>query len=519
MACLAALAVAPVSAHAAGANQDKPNILFIVADNQSAGLLGSYGNPDILTPHIDRLATQGTRFTRVFAANGMCSPTRATLLTGLMPDQHGLHDWLNDAQMTTLPPDWSAVSEFRTVPYTLKQKGYRTAMIGKWHIGQPWKPQLGYDYWVTFEHGHTMDFWHKSVIDNGEQYPVTDQHIDDFLGKKAAAYLRDRAKSDDKPFFMQLSFSGPYMNPPTNVGPARNKFYPYYSKQPLTSFPRETINQNYIDQMLDSAGDEELTFLDRIIRVVMGKMAGSQETIANMASQNTHVDANVGRVLDALEESGLQDNTIVIYTADQGVYYGQHGLWTHTILSEPSTLHETAMHVPLIVKKPGAAQGRVENALIGQYDIPVTILSLAGIDQDLKASPGKSFERMLDEGASEPLHDAVFYEQTETRAIRTDRFAYWKRMDADFGEDRLYDMKNDPEQTRDLADDADYKDVISDLSQRMDAFYAEFSDPAYDLWHGGTAKGTLSYPEKFKARFGQDWELETRTVAPFQGED
>ncbi|GAB3677499.1 sulfatase [Salinisphaera aquimarina] len=513
-ACLVLLLVGTVAANAAEAARDKPNILLIVADNQSAGLLGSYGNPDILTPNIDQLATQGTRFTRAFAANGMCSPTRATLLTGLMPDQHGLHDWLNDAQMTTLPPDWSAVSEFRTIPYTLKENGYSTAMIGKWHIGQPWKPQLGYDYWVTFEHGHTLDFWDKNIIDNDRQYRVTGQHVDDFLGKKAAAYLRDHANTD-KPFFMELSFSGPYMNPPTNMGPARNKFYSYYEKQPLTSFPREAISQNYIDQILDSAGDEKLSFLDRILRVVLSKMAGSQQTIANMASQNTHVDANVGRVLDALGESGLQDHTIVIYTSDQGVYYGQHGLWTHTILSEPSTLHETALHVPLIVRKPGAAKGKVVDALIGQYDIPVTILALAGIQQDLPASPGKSFEDMLDNGHGGALHDAIFYEQTETRGIRTDRFAYWKRMDAEFGDDRLYDMNRDPDQTQDLAKEADYQDVVSDLSQRMDAFYKEYSNPAYDLWHGGTAKGTLSYPDKFKARFGRDWHLETRTVAPF----
>ena len=96
------------------AADEKPNILFILSDNQHAGLLGAYGNPDIKTPHIDSLAAGGVKFTNAFAVNGMCSPTRATLMTGLMPSQHGLHDWLNDEQMSEWPRSWSAVAEFRS---------------------------------------------------------------------------------------------------------------------------------------------------------------------------------------------------------------------------------------------------------------------------------------------------------------------------------------------------------------------------------------------------------------------
>ena len=129
------LAAAPVEASAA-----QPNILFIVVDNQPASILGTYGNPDVKTPNVDRLAGEGMRFTRAFAVHGMCSPTRATLLTGLLPSQHGVQDWLDDEEMKNWPSNWNAIREYRTLPYTLKNRGYQTALIGKWHLGQPRPP-------------------------------------------------------------------------------------------------------------------------------------------------------------------------------------------------------------------------------------------------------------------------------------------------------------------------------------------------------------------------------------------
>lgn len=497
---------------AVAAADQQPNILFILSDNQHAGLLGTYGNPDIKTPNIDQLASEGVKFTNAFAVNGMCSPTRATLMTGLMPSQHGLHDWLNDEEMKDLPKDWSAVAEFRSVPYTLKENGYTTAMIGKWHLGQPWEASLGFDHWMTFSSGHTLNFWKNTIVENGKVSDIEGKHMVDYFGDKAVEYIKEY--KGDKPFFLQVSFDGPYMDPPTNMGPAKNRHYEFYKNQSLNSFPSEPVNKNYIDQLVDFAKkNEDEVFLNRIIKMVVGNMAGDHETRANMASQNTLVDDNVGRLLAALKDKGLDDNTIVIYSTDQGTYYGQHGLWTHTILSQPSTLHETAFHIPLIVRQPGEKQGKVVSELIGQYDIPTTILDLAGIDKVLPNSPGKSFANMLNATKVGELHDAVFYEQTESRAIRTKEYAYWKRMDADFGPNELYDMIVDPYQKVNLADNDEYKDVIAQLDMRLEEFYAKYSDPKYDLWNGGTAKGTISYPKKFKQRFGEDWELQ-RDIIP-----
>ena len=511
---LATCVAATLSVSAIAADK-KPNILFILSDNQHAGLLGIYGNPDIKTPHIDRLAAGGVKFTNAFAVNGMCSPTRATLMTGLMPSQHGLHDWLNDEQMSEWPRDWSAVAEFRSVPYTLKLNGYKTALIGKWHLGQPWEASLGFDHWMTFTSGHTLNFWKNTVIENGEVSDIEGRHMVDYFGDKAVEYIKNH-KEDDKPFFALVSFDGPYMDPPTNMGPAKNRHYAYYEKQVLSSFPSEPVNKNYITQLVDFAKkNEDKEFLNRIIKLAIGNMAGDHATRANMASQNTLVDDNVGRLLDTLKETGLDENTIVIYSSDQGTYYGQHGLWTHTVLSQPSTLQETAFHIPLIVRQPGKKQGKVVEELIGQYDIAATILDLAGINQQLPGSPGKSFAYMLTAEKVGQLHDAIFYEQTETRAIRTKQYAYWKRMDSEFGPNELYDMVKDPYQRENLAEKEEYKKVIVELDKRLTEFYAAYTDPKYDLWNGGTAKGTISHPKKFKKRFGDQWELKTEILPAF----
>ena len=504
--CLSALLL---SAGAACAGERPPNILFILTDNQAASLLGAYGNPDVRTPHVDRLAEQGIRFTRAFAVNGMCSPTRATLMTGLMPSQHGIHSWLDDELLDQWPESWSAVAEFRTLPLTLKNRGYRTAMIGKWHLGQPWQASIGYQHWITFPYGHTVDFWDNTIIDNDKTYPVKDRHIVDFFTDKAVEYIRDH--SGDQPFYLQLNYDGPYTNPPTNYGPARNRFYPEYEGKEFTSFPRTAYNENLVEQLLSGNTN---TFLRNKLREGLA-MHNDPATMANVASQNTLVDDGVGRVLAALREQGLENNTLVIFSSDQGNFYGQHGLWQHTVVTTPSSMYETAMNVPLIVRHPGNIKaGQVSELLIGQYDIPATILDYVGMgDVRFENSPGRSFRFALT-GNTDDWNDAVFYEQEETRVIRTANFAYWKRLRST-GKPALYDMKQDPEQNRNVYDDPAYREIVADLDARLTGFFNEYADNKYDLWRGGGAKGSVDRPERYRRLYGPDWTPKTEIKPAF----
>ncbi len=488
-----------------------PNVLFILTDNQPASLLGAYGNPEVLTPNIDRLANEGMLFTRAMAVNGMCSPTRATLMTGLMPSQHGVHNWLDDSKLDEWPRNWSAIAEFRTLPLTLANRGYQTAMIGKWHLGQPWEAQLGFQHWVTFTDGHTVDFWNNTIIENGRVYPVKGVHTVDFFADKAVEYLATVAA--DRPFYLQLNLNGPYLNPPSNAGPARNRHYQRYVDGPFESFPRVAFNANVARQLVDQDTPEFL--VKKHLEAIA--MHNDPATMANVASQNTVVDDAVGKVLQALADAGLAESTLVVFTSDQGNFYGQHGLWQHTVVTSPSNLYEAALNIPLIIRHPGPIEaGSTSEALIGQYDIPVTLLDYLGVEQGLEHSPGASFADLM-RGRAAPSRTAVFFEQEESRGVRTADFAYWKRLDGT-GEAALFDMRGDPDQGVNIVEEAEYSATRNRLDAELVAFFGRYRDPAYDLWQGGTAKGSVVRPGVFRQLYGPGWSPRTDLLPPFREE-
>ena len=497
------LSVSPIEAKGA-----QPNILLIVVDNQPASILGAYGNPDVKTPNIDRLASEGVRFTRAFAVHGMCSPTRATLLTGLLPSQHGVQDWLDDEEMGNWPSDWNAIREYRTLPYTLKNRGYQTALIGKWHLGQPRLPDEWFDYWVTFNLGHTVDFWNNEINDNSKKYKVEGQHSVDFFSDKAVEYLQ--TYDHQEPFFLMVTYNGPYMNPPTNLGAARNRHYKYYRDKEFPSFPRNRVNETILDEI--PVPDPEEWYLN------LARMHNDPETMANAASQNTIVDDGVGRLVKALRDNGLSENTLVIYTSDQGNFFGQHGLWGHTDFSFPASPYETAMNIPLIAHYPGVIEkDRLSDLFVGQYDLMPTILDMAGSGVEIANSPGRSFAGYLKGNELPSWSDAVYMDQEATRVIRTDQFSYWKRMKGT-GEHELYDLQNDPGQKNNLVGNPDYVEVISQLDRRLTQFFDTYSDAQYDLWQGGTVKGTTESIQVYKSLYGEQWEPESEVRPAFREE-
>ena len=202
--------------------ETRPNIVLIVTDNQSEQVLGAYGKSDIRTPHIDSLAEDGMLFRHAFSASGVCSPTRATLMTGLMPSQHGVHNAM-PSQFDI--DDWAAVEEFRSLPQTLVESGYATGLVGKYHLGDARQAQMGFEYWVTFPTGHTTTFHGNDIIDNGETYQLDDQHLTDFWTDKALQFID--AQSPEQPFFLYVSYNGPYNLPPLVIAHPRNRHAAY----------------------------------------------------------------------------------------------------------------------------------------------------------------------------------------------------------------------------------------------------------------------------------------------------
>src|SRR5205823_14571925 len=149
------------------AEQRPTNLVFILSDNQGAWTLGCYGNPDIRTPNIDRLAAEGIRFTRALSSNPVCSPTRATFLTGLIPSQHGVHSFL-DPKFMMGPEAYNTLREFTSLGEVLQSAGYTCGLSGKWHLGDNLHPSEGFTSWITKPDGHTTEFYNQDIIEDGQ---------------------------------------------------------------------------------------------------------------------------------------------------------------------------------------------------------------------------------------------------------------------------------------------------------------------------------------------------------------
>lgn len=504
-----------------------PNILVILTDNQGCDAVGCYADgDDFETPNIDRLADEGTRYTHFFGSNGMCSGGRATLLTGLMPSQHGTHSWLQDEQLKSWPEAWCCTQEFRTLPQTLKDRGYRSAHIGKWHLGQPYPAPAGYfDDWLTLAIGHTLNFYDNVVIDgDGAKQHVVGQHIVDFFTDATVTWLQEY--EGDKPFYLEVWYDGPYALPPTNLGPdPRNPYYEHFATKEFKSVPRVPVNHQVLDQLQEMAerprdqwswGDgwlwEQLWWYTR--------MQNDLTSLANYAAQCAVVDAGIGRIMGALDDAGLARDTLVVVSSDQANLFGQHGLWGHTITTFPSHLYDEAMNLPLICRQPGTVPaGRVSDRLIGQYDLAPTCSDWAGVrDAEFSGSPGLSFAGDLRGEAVSTWPRHVFFEQEETRGVRTHEYSYWKRL-AGTGGNVLFDMRKDPAQQNNVVDDPGYAAVVEELDRQVVAWFSRYAAEEYDVWRGGTAKGSVQRPHVYRELYGDEWRLQADMADPFVDEE
>ena len=203
----------------------RPNVVLIMTDNHGAWSLGCYGNPDIRTPHIDRLAAEGTLFTRCYANNAVCSPTRATFLTGLMPCQHGVHRYLGAGGAQIGPEAYNTLEEFDTLPSLLAEAGYICGLSGKWHLGGNLHPQEGFTFWITKPHGHSRGFYDQEVIEDGE-IRIEPTYLTDYWTDRGIEFIEE---NQDRPFFLFLAYNGPYGLGSAMREPIRNRHEQTYA--------------------------------------------------------------------------------------------------------------------------------------------------------------------------------------------------------------------------------------------------------------------------------------------------
>ena len=479
----------------------KLNIILFMSDNQSADFIGCYGNGEVKTPNIDSMAENGLKYTSAYCTNAMCSPCRASVLTGLIPSAHGIHNWLDDNLEDQWPENWNAIGEFDSLPNKLKKSGYLNALIGKYHLGKAWKSPDPFDHWVTFPHGHTKDFYNNKMIDNQEVYNY-EGHSVDFFTDKTISFLKEQENSKT-PFFCFVPFNGPYGHWPAIKGRAKNQFADLYDNCNLESVPREGLNkrviERYSNRFLQSKGSLPEQFSGPLL------LPNNKESLRNYFSQTSLIDDAVGRILNQLETLKLDKSTLVIYTSDHGFSLGNHGIWGHGLSAWPSSIHRPSFNIPLIFSGSGVSKG-VSEALVTQLDLPNTILKLANISL---LGGEKVDSRPIDLSKPNYEHrDTVFMEQEETRALRTKKWLYIERFnkkDMPHLDCELFDLVNDKDERKDLSKDKKYLDIVYTLSKKLNSYFKKYSDPNFDLWNGGSAKSNVSNPIFWKKAWGKQW--------------
>lgn len=450
------------------AKSERPNVVVIMTDNHGAWSLGCYGNPNIRTPNIDRLARQGLLFTQCHSSNAVCSPTRATFLTGLLPSQHGVHSWLSGGRLQMGPNAKNMIEEFRSLPEILGDVGYVCGLSGKWHLGDNLHPQEGFSFWVTKPHGATASLYRSNVIENGRVQPV-EGYATEYWTRRGIEFIE---ANKNEPFFLFLAYNGPYGHSPPMARPARNRHAPYYADKPLKSFPRPDVHPWLIHD---------------------GKLVGNVEALRSYASEVSGVDDGVGQVLAALERLGLDEKTLLIFTADQGFACGHGGCWGMGAHTRPLTAYDWTTHIPLIFRHPRSIPpDRKSSQLISNYDLLPTVLAYLGMHSKIPndpKGPGRDFSPVLLDRAAPGWDDAVFYEYQNVRAIRTAAWKYIERFRQEPNE--LYHLAEDSREETNLFDQPKHAEVQADLRNRLHAFFDHYADPQYDLWRGGKSKSRL----------------------------
>jgi arylsulfatase A-like enzyme len=447
---------------AARADTSRPNIIFILTDNQGAWTLGCYGNKEILTPNIDRLAAEGMLFTRAYCNNSVCSPSRAGFLTGLLPSQHGVHAPV-PASTQIGPNAYCTIKEFRTLPKILADSGYVCGLSGKWHLGANLQPQEGFTYWFTKAGGHTARFYNDDMIWQGKVYKEH-KYTTDAITDHAVEFIE---QNKNKPFFLYLAYNGPYGLGKVVREVHRNQYTSYYADKPMTSFPREKVNPWLKEN-----------------RFAVNNLT----SMRSYAAEVSGVDDGVGRVMEKLRGLGLDKNTLVIFSSDQGLNAGHGGYWGMGDHSRPLNTHEATVRIPLVFWQPGQiAAAKTSDLMVANHDFMATVLDYLAIKAELNTnSPGRSFAAAL-HGERPKWNNVIYHEFENTRMIRTEKYKLTLRHP--FGPDELYDMEHDPNERENLIHVDEYAAIKRELEKKLKTFFAKHANPKYDRWNGGTTKG------------------------------
>lgn len=499
-----------LAAHLPATAVERPNILFIMADDHAVNAISAYGGrlaKVAPTPNIDRIANEGMRLNKCFVTNSICTPSRAVILSGLHSHLNGVRT-LNDA----FPGPESGTPN---VAQILRNNGYQTALIGKWHLrSAPW----GFDFWkVGPGQGKYHDPFFLSSEDGISYQPRPPRQLEkvngyytDLVTDYAIEWLEQR--SSDEPFFMMLHHKAPHgkWEPAdrhaeylagVEIPEPETLWEDFGHRSEATRFMGTSISNRLsgrrtmvgdVQKPDWPAGSVDMTGMNSVQK----NKAAYQKYLHDYLACVKAVDENVGRVLDYLDDSGLAQNTLVIYTSDQGMFLGEHDYF------DKRWIYEECFQMPFLARLPGSiAAGQVDDEhLCSNLDFAQTFLDFAqvGEAEEEKQMQGSSLRKVLQGEEPKAWRDAIYYRYWMHLAhhyipghygIRTERyklaFFYSLPLDAALGAGKfppstpgweLYDLKKDPREVNNVYSDPDYAMVVSDLKQRLLELKEQYQD-------------------------------------------
>ena len=504
-----------------GAEAGRPNIIFIMSDDHAQRAISAYGDSLIATPHIDRIANEGVLFEKAFVTNSICAPSRATLLTGKFSHMNGLRD--NRDEFNGHQPSF---------PQMLQKQGYQTAVVGKWHLKTE---PVGFDFWqILIGQGeyYSPRFRTPNGIVQHDGAYVTEKVTD-----IALEFLQNRDKN--KPFMMLYHHKAPHRNwmppvddlDPDNIQhiPVPDSFSDDYAGRPAAEEADMRIADLFLswdmklqpgqyeqesgtgggrgrDEAVLEATDgwnnayarmtsEQKSKWDAFYDLVNAqyqKVKNDPQKLAHWKYQRylhdylatvRSVDDNIGRVLDYLDAEGLADNTLVVYTSDQGFYLGEHGWY------DKRFMYEESMGTPLMMRYPAAVEpGQKIQQLVQNLDFAPTFLDFAGADIP-KDMQGLSLKPMMTGTQKGGWRDGLYYHYYEYPhgwhrvnqhygvRTKTHKLIYF------YGKDHweLYDLQNDPGELNNRYNDPDYADVQARLHQQLQQLRQNYGDTTGQL--------------------------------------
>lgn len=442
----------------------RPNIIVVLVDDLRWDELGCTGHPFVRTPNIDRIAYEGARFRNAFCTTPLCSPVRASLLTGLYAHHHGILDNTDRSKQS---------HELMTFPRRLHETGYETAYVGKWHMGNDDSARPGFDFWVSMK-GQGTSF--DPVLNvNGEQIKHNG-HTTDALNAHAREFVQ---RKRDRPFCLYIAHKALHpeliqYDDGSISDPSAARFLPAKRHENLYADDAIPRRLNVIDTL---EGKPALRRKIEGLPPLSRETGTPNDTVRDRLRMLAAVDEGLGILLDSLEQTDQLDNTVIVVTSDHGYWYGEHGLSVERRLA-----YEEAIRIPLLFRYPPLVKrGQLIDEFALNIDLAPTLLELA--DTAPAASlDGRSLVPLLQGTTPQDWRSSFLIEyNTDTvfprvrnmgyKAVRTKRWKYIRYNDLDWM-DELYDLKDDPYEMRNLIGTPELAPVRKRLCEELDRLLA-----------------------------------------------